>query len=54
VHWYSPKTRSTETVTASCTDEEAKQMLRSGPDSGAFLSEYKWLRDEGMDTPSRP
>jgi hypothetical protein len=48
MHWYNPKTMSVEDRPAPATDEEALQMLRWDPNSGAFIMEYERLRDEGM------
>ena len=48
MHWYNPKTRSVEDVPAPFDDEEALEILRGDPNSGAFIREYVNLRDEGM------
>ena len=48
MRWYNPKTRSSETVTAPRTDEEAERMLRGHRDSGAFLTRFEQLRADGM------
>ena len=48
LRWYNPKTRSSETVTAPRTDEEAERMLRGHRDSGAFLRWFEELRADGM------
>jgi hypothetical protein len=48
MHWYNPKSRGVEDVPAPSTDEEALQMLRGDINSGAFITEYERLRDEGM------
>jgi hypothetical protein len=48
LRWYNPKTRSSETVTAPRTDEEAERMLRGHRDSGAFLRRFEELRADGM------
>jgi hypothetical protein len=48
MHWYNPKTMGVEDVPAPSTDEEALEMLRGDVNSGAFISEYERLRDEGM------
>jgi len=46
--WYNPKTMSVEDVPAPSTDEEALEMLRGDVNSGAFITEYERLREEGM------
>jgi hypothetical protein len=46
MHWYNPKTRSVEDITAPSTDAEALEMLRGDINSGAFMTEYERLRDE--------
>ena len=48
MHWYNPKTRTVEDTAAPSTDEEALQMLRGDINSGAFITEYERLREEGM------
>ena len=48
MHWYNPKIRGIEDVTAPSTDEEAFRMLRGDINSGAFMAEYERLRAEGM------
>jgi hypothetical protein len=50
MHWYNPKTRNVEDVSAPSTDEEAIAMLRGDDiNSGAFMAEYHRLRtEEGM------
>ena len=48
LHWYNPKTRRVENVSAPLADEEALEMLRGDLDSDAFITEYKRLRDDGM------
>ena len=48
MHWYNPKTRSVEDVSAPSTDEEALGMLSGNPDSGALVEHYVMLREEGM------
>jgi hypothetical protein len=48
MHWYNPKKKVAETVSAPCTDEEAGYMLGGGTDSWAFVAEYRRLRGEGM------
>ena len=48
LHWYNPKTRSVEDVSAPLADEEALEMLRGDLDSEAFITEYERLRDDGM------
>ena len=48
MHWYNPKTRSEEDVRAPVADEEALEMLRGDLNSGAFITEYARLRDDGM------
>jgi hypothetical protein len=48
MHWYNPKTMSVEDALAPSTDEEALEMLRDDVNSGAFISEYEKLREEGM------
>jgi uncharacterized protein YoaH (UPF0181 family) len=46
--WYNPKTRTSETVPAPRTEEEAEGMLRGHRDSGAFLTRFEQLRADGM------
>ncbi len=48
VHWYNPKTRVAQTVTAPYTDREAEYMLLGTPASWAYVAEYARLRDDGM------
>jgi hypothetical protein len=48
MHWYNPKTRSVEDVSAPSTDEEALGMLSGDPNSGALKEHYVMLREEGM------
>ncbi len=48
MHWYNPKTRSVEDVSAPSTDEEALVMLSDDLDSGALVEHYVMLREEGM------
>jgi hypothetical protein len=48
VHWYNPKTRSVEDVSAPSTDEEAVVMLSGNLNSEAFAEKYVGLRKEGM------
>ena len=48
MHWYNPKTRSVEDVSAPSTDEEALGMLSGDPDSGTLEEQYVMLREEGM------
>ena len=48
MHWYNPTTMSTEDVSAPFTDEQALEMLRGDINSGAFITEYERLRDDGM------
>jgi hypothetical protein len=48
MHWYNPKTRSVEDVPTPGADEQALQMLRGDLNSGAFITEYERLRDDGM------
>ena len=48
MRWYNPKTRSSETVAAPRTDEEAERMLGGHRNSGAFLARFDELRAEGM------
>ena len=50
MHWYNPKTRKVENVSAPSADEEAFEMLRGDDiNSGAFVAEYERLRmEEGM------
>ena len=48
MHWYNPKTRSVEDVSAPLSDEEAVEMLRGDLNSGAFITEYERLRNDGM------
>jgi hypothetical protein len=49
MHWYNPKTRKVEDVSAPSTDEEAFEMLRGDDiNSGAFMAKYERLRTEGM------
>ncbi len=48
MHWYNPKTRSVEDVSAPSTDEEALGMLSDDLDSGALVEHYVMLREEGM------
>ena len=50
LHWYNPKTRVAETVSAPCNEEEAEHMLGGAVDSWAFVAEYGRLRGEGMPT----
>ncbi len=49
MHWYNPKTRSTETRRAPETDAEAVTLLDDGLDMEPFVAEYERLRDTGMD-----
>ncbi len=49
MHWYNPRIRGVENVSAPSTDEEAFEMLRGDINSGAFISEYARLRTEGME-----
>jgi len=48
LHWYNPKTKVAETVTAPYTDEEAEYMLLGNPGSWAYVAEYGRCRDNGM------
>ena len=48
MRWYNPKTRTSETVPAPRTEEEAEGMLRGHRDSGAFLTRFEQLRADGM------
>jgi hypothetical protein len=48
LRWYNPKTRSSETVPAPRTEEEAEGMLSGHRDSGAFLTRFEQLRADGM------
>ncbi len=46
MHWYNPKNREVEDVSAPSTDEETFEMLRGDINSGAFMAEYHRLRTE--------
>jgi len=48
MHWYNPKTRSTETRLAPQTDAEARELLDGNLDAEAFVTEYERLRKSGM------
>ena len=48
MHWYNPKIMEVEDVSAPSTDEEALEMLRGDINSGAYITEYERLREEGM------
>jgi hypothetical protein len=48
MHWYNPKTRSTETRLAPQTDAEARELLDGNLDTEAFVTEYERLRKSGM------
>ncbi len=48
MHWYNPKIMGVEDVPAPSTDEEALEMLRGDINSGAYITEYERLREEGM------
>jgi len=48
MHWYNPKSRSVEDVSAPSTDEEAVEMLSGAPNSGAHAEKYSERRREGM------
>ena len=48
MHWYTPKSRATETAATPYTDEAANDMLGGATDSWAFVAEYERLRDDGM------
>ena len=48
MHWYNPKKKVAETVSAPCTDEDANYMLSGATDSWAFVAEYGRLRSDGM------
>jgi hypothetical protein len=48
MHWYNPKTRSVEDVSAPSTDAEALGMLSGDPNSGALMGHYAMLREEGV------
>jgi hypothetical protein len=48
MHWYNPKSRSAEDVSAPSTDEEALGMLSGDQNSGALVEQYVMLREEGM------
>ncbi len=48
MHWYNPKIMRVEDVPAPSTDEEALEMLRGDISSGAYITEYERLREEGM------
>ncbi len=48
MYWYNPKTMSGENVPAPSTDEEVCKLLRGDLNSGAYITEYERLRDEGM------
>jgi hypothetical protein len=48
MHWYNPKSRSVEDVSAPKTDEEALGMLSGDPYSWALVEHYVVLREEGM------
>lgn len=49
MHWYNPKTRSTETIQAPTTDAEAVALLGGGLNMEPLVAEYERLRDSGMD-----
>ena len=49
MHWYNPKIMEVEDVSAPSTDEEALEMLRGDINSGAYITEYERLREEGME-----
>ena len=48
MHWYNPKIMRVEDVPMPSTDEEALEMLRGDISSGAHITEYERLREEGM------
>jgi hypothetical protein len=48
MHWYNPKIMGVEDVPAPSTDEEALEMLRGDINSGAYITKYERLREEGM------
>ena len=48
MHWYNPKIRNIEDTRAPSTDEEALEILRGDINSGAFMTEYERLREQGM------
>jgi hypothetical protein len=48
MHWYNPKIMEVEDVPAPSTDKEALEMLRGDINSGAYITEYERLREEGM------
>ena len=45
--WYNPKSRTSERVQASSTDEQAIQMLAGTQGSAEFIKEYCQLRRSG-------
>ena len=49
MHWYNPKRRNVENAPAPLTDEEALQMLRGDINSGALMTEYERLREQGKE-----
>jgi hypothetical protein len=48
MHWYNPKARGVEDVTAPKSDDEALQLLSGDPNSWKFVEQYVMLREEGM------
>ncbi len=48
MHWYNPKSRSTETRRAPETDAEAAVLLDGSLNTEPFVAEYKRLRNSGM------
>lgn len=48
MYWYNPRTRSTETLPAPATDEEALTLLEGDLNTMAFAVEYERLRESGM------
>jgi hypothetical protein len=47
MYWYNPTTRTSESVKAPSTEEQAIQVLAGTPDSAEFIGEYLELRRSG-------
>jgi len=47
MYWYNPTTRTSESVQAPSTDEQAIRMLSGTPESAEFVGEYRELRRSG-------
>jgi hypothetical protein len=47
MYWYNPTTRTSESVEAPCTDDQAIQLLAGTQDSSEFIKHYCDLRRSG-------